>query len=87
MVKVSAEIVQDAVSKDGRLIAISWKTNDDIINKLLATPRIFRKTFPLNINNNGILGQFKTDIKTAVKSAKEQLKEEGLSGKKLEFDV
>ena len=87
MVKVSAEIVQDAISKNGRLVAISWKTDDDIVNKLLVTPRIFRKTFPININDNAILAHFKNDIKTAVKSVKKQLKEEGLGGKKLEFEV
>lgn len=87
MVKVSGEVVQDAQSKNGRLIGIRWITDNAIINTLLKNPRIFRKTFPLNVTNSFIENEFRNTVTVEVNSAKSKLDEEGLSGKKIEFDV
>ena len=87
MVKVSAEVVQDAISKNGRLIGVSWKTDDELINKILSTPRVWRNTFGVTVTNGQIRKHFKREVISSVNSANDKLKEEGLTGKKMVFEI
>ena len=87
MVKVSSKIIQDAISKGGRVIAITVNTDNEFINQLLSTPFTFRRTFPANITANAIIQVFKSEMISTINSLKQRIKDETLQGKSLEFDV
>jgi len=87
VVRVFAEVTKDAISVSGRVIAVTVNTNDEFINKLLPTPYIFNKTFPLGTSTNTIKKEFKSDISSTINSIKQRITDESLEGRKLEFNV
>ena len=87
MVKVTAKVIQDARSRQGRLISIQVITDNEEINKLISSPYIFRRTYPQNSTARAVKQDVELEITSIVLSAQSKIKDEVLMNRKFEFDV
>jgi len=87
MVKVTAKVIQDARSRQGRLLTVRVITDDEEINKLISSPYIFRRTYPQNSTARSIRDDVKLEITSIVLNAQSKIKDEGLMNKEFEFEV
>jgi len=87
VITVKLQIIGDAISKAGRVITARVTTNNESVNNILGTPFNFKMTFPVNTELKKIRQVLKSQISSTVNSANRKVIDEGLIGKKLEFNV
>lgn len=83
--KVTAKLLKDAISRDGRVIKMRIDTDNKEINALIDAPFEFQKTYPINIKLGDLKQQLKSDISGTINSLKQRLDDESLTD--LEFEV
>jgi len=87
MVKVKGKVIQDARSRQGRLITIQITTDDEEINKLIHSPYIFRKTYPQNTTGRSVKDDVKLEVTSLILNAKSKIKDDALVDREFDFKV
>ena len=87
VVRVKATVTGDKISKNGRSITVRVETDDEDVNSILKSPFELTKTFPINIVMSKIRQVLKSEISSMINSVKQRVKDEGLTGKELVFNV
>ena len=87
MVNVTAKVIQDARSRQGRLITIQIITDDKEINKLINSPYIFRKTYPQNSTSKDVKQDVELEVTSLVLGAKSKITDETLMNREFKFEV
>ncbi len=86
MTKILSDLKSDVINKKGRRVAIKWTTDNDIVNGLLKTPRIYQQQFELNTTIDMIIAIFKDEAVPLVQNAEKEINK-SMTGQTFEVEV